>query len=74
MTTKAINTKHKAIKLIIKEVGLMGLIAIKSNRKKSGCGNIYAALNNAKKYNNLEFYAHCLIFNELTQIKIQSRY
>lgn len=60
----------KAIKLIIKEVGINGLIAIKNDYKRTGAGNFYGYI---KRYNN-PFTVHCSIYCHLTMIKDFAQY
>lgn len=61
----------KAIKLIIKEVGINGLIAIKADYIRSGGGaNFY---NYIKRYNN-EFTVYSCIYCHLTMIKDFAQY
>ena len=61
----------KAIKLIIKEVGINGLIAIKNERIRT-CHNtnFYALI---KRYND-DFFIHSLIYNNLTMVKDFAQY
>ena len=56
-------------KLIIKEVGINGLIAIKNNMKKSGSNSFYKFL---KRGDN--WLIHCIICNHLVRIKDFAQY
>lgn len=58
------------IKDIIKQVGINGLIAIKSDRQRSGNTPIYWVC----KQNGLDFTAQNLIFNHLIMVKPHAQY
>lgn len=60
----------KAIQLIIKEVGINGLIAIKSDLLKCDNRNIYKQLKN----NSLGFTTQNLIFHHLIMVKDFAQY
>lgn len=56
-------------KLIIKEVGINGLIAIKNDMQKSGSNSFYKFL---KKGDN--WLIHSIIYNHLTMVKNFAQY
>jgi len=60
----------KAVKLIIKEVGINGLIAIKADYNNSCCLNFYHYI---RRYNT-EFDIHSLIYCHLTMVKDYAQY
>ncbi len=55
----------KALKSIIKQVGINGLIAIKNDLQRSGNSNLYSHL----KRDNLGFTVQNLIFHHLIMVK-----
>ena len=59
-----------SVKLIIKKVGINGLIAIKNDLKRSGSSNIYTHL----KRDNLGFTVQNLIFHHLIMVKDFAQY
>jgi hypothetical protein len=68
-------TTKQCINLIIKEVGVNGLIAIKNNRLKCGLSSsLYKYIGTFKKHSNAEFIVHSLMWGNLTHIKDFSQY
>lgn len=65
----------KAIQLIIKEVGINGLIAIKNNRLKCGHSTgFYHCIKNLTRRGNNDFAVHSLIWGNLTHLKDFAQY